>query len=102
MAGTNIDDATLHAAANHCRSAVEAVNGEVSKVRNAKDNVRARWHGVAATTFTNVMEAWEQECKKITEALHDISDLLDKTATTHRTNEEEQQSSFGNFQSMLG
>ena len=49
MAGsTSIDDATLHAAANDCRQASEAVTGEASKVRGAKENVAARWRGSRA------------------------------------------------------
>ena len=99
--GISIDDATLHAAANDCRGAVEAVTGEASKVRGAKENVAARWRGGASNTFQNVMDAWLADTNKLLEALHGISDLLDKTATTHRSNEEQQDQMFGKFNSAI-
>jgi len=101
MAGTSIDDATLHSAANDCRSAAESVTGEAGKVRGAKENVAARWRGGASNTFQNVIDAWLVDSNKLLEALHGISDLLDKTATTHRSNEEAQDSMFGKFNSAI-
>jgi ESAT-6 family protein len=99
--GTEIDDATLHAAANDCRSAQESVKGEAGKVRNAKETVGARWKGNASTTFQNVIDAWLGDSNKLLEALNGISDLLDKTGTTHRQNEEEQDSMFNKFNSAI-
>lgn len=101
MAGTSIDDATLHAAAGDCRSAVEQVQGESTKVRNSRDTVAATWQGAASTTFQNVIDAWIGDCTKLQEAMNAIADLLDKTATTHRANEEEQDSMFSKFNSMI-
>ena len=102
MAGsTEIDAATLHAAANDCRSAQESVTGEAGKVRNAKETVAARWRGSASTTFQNVIDNWLVDANKLLEALNGISDLLDKTGTTHTTNEEEQESMFGKFNSAI-
>lgn len=102
MAGeTRIDDATLHAAANDCRSAAESVTGEASKVRTAKENVAARWRGGASNTFQAVIDAWLGDTNKLLEALNGISDLLDKTATTHRANEEQQDQMFSKFNSAI-
>ena len=99
--GTDIDAATLHAAANDCRSAQESVTGEAGKVRNAKETVAARWRGQASTTFQNVIDNWLGDANKLMEAMNAISELLDKTATTHRTNEENQDSMFAKFNSMI-
>jgi len=99
--GTSIDDATLHAAANDCRSASESVTGEAGKVRGAKENVAARWKGGASNTFQNVIDAWLGDANKLLEALGAISDLLDKTATTHRANEDSQDQMFGKFNSAI-
>jgi WXG100 family type VII secretion target len=101
MAGTSIDDATLHAAANDCRSGVEQVQGEQTKVRNTRDTVAASWQGAASTTFQGVMDAWGADCGKLMEAMNAIADLLDQTATTHRANEEEQDTMFAKFNSMI-
>ena len=102
MAGnTRIDDATLHAAANDCRSASENVTGEANKVRGAKEAVAAQWRGAASNTFQSVIDAWLNDCNKLLEALGGISDLLDKTGTTARANEEEQDQMFNKFNSAI-
>jgi WXG100 family type VII secretion target len=99
--GTSIDDATLHAAAQDCRRAMESVTGEKGKVRNAKESVAAQWRGAASMTFQNVMDSWDQQANKLLEALSGIADLLDKTGTTHRQNEEEQDSMFNQFNAAI-
>ncbi len=99
--GTRIDDATLHAAANDCRSASDNVTAEASKVRTAKETVAARWRGGASNTFQGVIDAWLVDTNKLLEALGAISDLLDKTATTHRANEEEQDQTFNKFNAAI-
>ncbi len=101
MAATNIDAATLHAAANDCRSAMESVTGEANKVRGAKENVAARWRGAASNTFQNVIDAWLGDTNKLLEALNGISDLLDKTGTSHTSNEQEQDQMFSRFNSAI-
>ena len=102
MAGnTRIDDATLHQAANDCRSAVESVTGESTKVRNARDAVAARWHGSASNTFQQVIDAWVGDAGKLMEAMNAIAELLDKTGTTHRSNEEQQDQMFNKFNSVI-
>ena len=98
---TRIDDATLHQAASDCRAAAENVTGEAGKVRNAKENVAARWRGAASNTFQGVIDAWLGDANKLLEALNGISDLLDKTATTHRANEDQQDSMFTKFNSAI-
>jgi WXG100 family type VII secretion target len=102
MAGeTRIDDATVHAAANDCRSASESVTGEANKVRGAKEAVAAQWAGAASNTFQGVIDAWLGDTNKLLEALGAISDLLDKTATTHRANEEQQDQMFSKFNAAI-
>jgi WXG100 family type VII secretion target len=101
MAGTSIDDATLHAAANDCRSAQEAVTSEARKVSQAKETVAARWRGDASNMFQNVIDAWLGDANKLLEALGAISDLLDKTGTANRSNEENQNQMFGKFNSAI-
>jgi WXG100 family type VII secretion target len=102
MAGEiRIDDATLYQAASDCRSAVESVRGESTKVRNAKDTVAARWHGGASNTFQGVIDAWITDAGKLMEAMNGIADLLDKTGKTHRANEEQQDQLFSKFNSVI-
>ena len=102
MAGeTRIDDATLYAAANDCRSAAENVTGEANKVRGAKEAVGAQWKGAASNTFQSVIDAWLGDANKLLEALGGISDLLDKTGKTARANEDEQDQMFSKFNAAI-
>jgi WXG100 family type VII secretion target len=101
MAGTEIDVATLNAAAEDCNAAQEAVRTEAGKVRSAKENVAARWKGSAANTFGSVIEAWLNDTNKLLEALQGISDLLKKTGATHSANEAEQDAMFGQFNAAI-
>lgn len=98
--GTVMDDATVHQAAKDCRSASDNVTAESVKVRNARDQVAARWRGAASNTFQSVMDAWLADARKLLEALNGISDLLDRTANTHRANEEQQDQMFARFNSI--
>ena len=98
---TSIELATLHSAANDCRSAVENVTSEATKVRNTRDAVAATWQGAASRTFGAVIDAWLAESNKLMEAMNNIADLLDRTANIQRTNEEEQDSMFAQFNSMI-
>jgi WXG100 family type VII secretion target len=99
--GTRIDDTTLHSAANDCRTAMDNVNAEASKVRGAKESVAARWRGGASNTFQSVMDKWLVDANKLLEALQGISELLDKTASTHRSNEDQQDSMFNKFNAAI-
>jgi WXG100 family type VII secretion target len=99
--GTRIDDATLHAAASDCRSASESVTSEAGKVRQAKESVAAQWKGAASNTFQHVIDAWLDDANKLLEALHGISDLLDRTGTANRSNEEQQDQMFSKFNSAI-
>jgi WXG100 family type VII secretion target len=102
MAGsTNIDDATLHAAANDCRSAMELVTGEAKKVAASKQEVAATWQGAASMTFQRVLDEWDAQAGKLLGALSDISDLLDRTGTNARANEEQQDQMFNQFNAAI-
>jgi len=98
---TRMDDATVHQAANDCRSAMDSVTEETRKIRGAREQVAARWQGQASSAFQGVMEAWIVEAGKLMEAMGGIADLLDKTGSTHRSNEEEQNSMFNKFNSAI-
>jgi len=98
---TRMDDATVHQAATNCRDAVDRTNDEVRKIRAAREQVAARWQGQASNAFQGVMDAWVVEAGKLMEAMTGIADLLDKTGSTHRANEEEQNSMFNKFNSAI-
>jgi WXG100 family type VII secretion target len=98
---TRMDDATVHQAANDCRSAVDTTNEEVRKIRAARERVAARWQGAASNAFQGVMDAWVVEAGKLMEAMGGIADLLDKTGSTHRANEEDQNQMFNKFNSAI-
>lgn len=80
---------------------MDAIKGEASKVRNSRDNVAATWQGVASNTFQGVIDKYLVDTDKLLNALDNISGLLEKNANVARTNEEEQDKMFGQFNSVI-
>ena len=101
MAGTSIDDATLHRGSQDCRVGAGGRPAEAGKVRAAKENVAARWQGEASNTFQNVIDAWLGDTDKLLEALNGISELLDKTGATHRPTRRSRTQMFNQFNSAI-
>jgi WXG100 family type VII secretion target len=93
--GMNVDHASLHAAANDVRTVRSDVDGLLSRLRRVTtDELGPAWSGAAATAFQKLMERWDTDAKALQQSLSDIADLLDKSGTTHRVNDEDQQAAL--------
>lgn len=91
----------MHAAAKDVRATHDTVNGKLSDLRGAIDDLVAAWKGDASAGFVKVMHRWDQDTAKLLRALNDISDLLDKSANTHQANEEQQAAMMNKYGSQL-
>jgi WXG100 family type VII secretion target len=98
---TRVDAATMHAAAKDVRATHETVNGKLTDLRGAIDDLVAAWKGDASAGFTQVMTRWDQDSVKLLTALSDIADLLDKGANTHQANEEQQAAMMNKYGNSL-
>lgn len=66
---------------------IAEVNGSVSStlgnLRATAEGSRASWEGAAATAFTGLMVRWDEDAKKLSQALQDISELIAQNATNY-------------------
>jgi WXG100 family type VII secretion target len=84
-----VDQATLHQVARDIRSANEDINKHLGTVRGAAEVLGSAWTGQAASAFTNLMVRWDADTKKLTAAMLDIANLLDKSANMHEMSDDE-------------
>lgn len=96
-----VDQATLHAAANDVRSTRADVDGDLSRLRGVVDQLAAAWSGQAAVSFQTLMQRWNQDTAKLLAALDNIADLLDRSGAQHQATDEAQQQAMGRIQSAL-
>ena len=96
-----VDHATLHTAANDVRTTRSEVDGELKKLWAVVDDLAIAWQGQASVGFQSLMDRWNSDVKKLTSAMDDIADLLDKSGTQHQVNDEQQQAMLDKFHSAL-
>lgn len=96
-----VDQATLHAAANDVRSTRSDVDSDLSRLRGVVDQLAAAWRGQAAVSFQTLMQRWNEDTAKLLGALDNIADLLDRSGTQHEINDEEQQQAMSRISSVL-
>jgi len=100
MAGTT--QVTLAELAQMSRQASDAnssVQGQLSQVRSVIDGVRGGWEGAAQAAFTNLMQTWDADAKKLNDALLGISDTL---AASGRSFDAAQQEHVANITQVSG
>jgi WXG100 family type VII secretion target len=96
-----VDHATLHTAANDVRSTRSEVDGELKKLWGVVDDLAVAWKGQASGGFQTLMQRWNDDVKKLLEAMDNIANLLDKAGTAHQATDEQQQQMLDKFHSAL-
>ncbi|WP_194201876.1 WXG100 family type VII secretion target [Glycomyces albidus] len=79
----------------NCR---QEVDGTLGELRTLCDSLIASWQGAGATAFSETMEIWDREAKDLLDALENIANMLDASATA--TDEQDATSSQG-FEGLL-
>jgi ESAT-6 family protein len=97
-----VDHATLHTAASDVRSTRDEIQGDLSRLESlVQQDLAGAWQGSAATSFQQLMQRWHTDSKTLMQAMGDIADLLDKSATNHQVNDEHQQQMIDKIHSAL-
>src|SRR5690606_21448569 len=96
-----VDQATLHAAANDVRSTRADVDGDLRRLRGVVDQLAAAWSGQAAVSFQGLMQRWDEDTARALAALDYIADLVDRSAAEQRATDEAQQAAMSRIQSAL-
>jgi WXG100 family type VII secretion target len=91
----------LHTAANDVRATRTEIDGQLTALWGAVDDLAIAWKGQASMGFQNLMTRWNEDTTKLLTAMGDIADLLDKSGTQHQVTDEEQQQMIDRFHSVL-
>ena len=102
MAQISITTESLMAAARDCEDANRLIRGEMNKVDSERGAALGQWSGPAAKAFSNLVDAWLREGKKMTDAVEAFHNQLSSTADENVRMEEEQSSTLSNFSNQLG
>ena len=71
------------------------------QVQNAVDTVKSSWRGDAATAFDNLMVRFQDDAKKLQEALRTIAEQIASSADVYSRQEEENKSSISGITGRL-
>jgi WXG100 family type VII secretion target len=96
-----LDAATLHKAASDVRSTRSEVDGDLARLWNTVDDLAMAWAGEASTKFQDLMTRWRESTDKLLTAMDNIGDMLDKSATQHEVNDQEQAQMMNKYTSSL-
>jgi WXG100 family type VII secretion target len=66
----------LSAASASCTNTAEQISAQLSVLRNYVVNLEAQWHGVAASTFSELMADYDVYTRMMNDALTDIGSGL--------------------------
>ncbi|MEU5691294.1 WXG100 family type VII secretion target [Actinosynnema sp. NPDC020468] len=96
MAGSGYGTGTqeLVTAAQDIVSTDDTVQGILRSLRSTVDTVGASWKGEASTAFTNLIARFDDDARKLQEALRAIAEQMSGSADIYRRQEEEQNQSM--------
>lgn len=97
MAGQELDADTAHQAATDTLNTRESVDGNLSTLRNLMEDLAAAWTGAAGTSLQNTMVTWDQKAALLLDALSDIAENLDASATASTEQDADDASALGAY-----
>lgn len=101
-AGFNASPEELDQLNNDIRTTNDDVQGQLNAVRNTVDTLASVWKGGAQQAFATLMERFNEDARKLQEALITIADGISGTSTTMKQNEEEQGQAMNTILGRLG
>ncbi len=72
----------------------EAIDGHLQRLRGDLEAVRSSWQGEASVQFQSLMDQWDENAKKVNQALQDLADNLSATESSMGDNESQTKNSF--------
>ena len=80
----------------------DSVQSQLSAVRNTVDTVASGWQGAAFTAFQTLINRFDEDARKLQEALRTIADGISGTSSTQKQTEEEQSGAMNTILGRLG
>lgn len=89
-------------AAGHVQAVNEQVAGDLANLRNRLGPLAGQWSGQAAVQFTQLMQRWDTEARKLNESLQTIGAALQGSRADYEQREQEQASAMSAITTALG
>jgi|SRR4051794_25501111 WXG100 family type VII secretion target len=103
MAGqSNVDRAAMGLAAQEIEEKANIIKGLQNTLESHKGELMSGWKGVAAMTFSQVHEEFNQDFTKVINALQGMHESLVHTKIQYETKEQESQQAASEVQRLLG
>ncbi|MEV6714307.1 WXG100 family type VII secretion target [Lentzea sp. NPDC051208] len=94
--------AELDALAKRIISVDESTQGTLRQVSGAVDQVGATWKGESATAFKTLMDRFNEDARKLSQALNTIAESIASSADVYARQEEDNKSSISGITARLG
>lgn len=91
----------LDALAKHISEVNDQTQGTLRSIRGAADSVAGGWSGMAATAFQNLISRFEEDAKRVQEALMEICSQISSSADVYKRNEEDQHQAVSSITNRL-
>lgn len=89
---TSVD--TMNTAANHVATTNADIQGDLNRLRGIVDEVRGSWKGQAQSAFDGLMQRWDENAKKLNDALLEISNNIKSNARSFDTTDTDNAAAF--------
>lgn len=87
---------TMDAAARHVADVNSEVQSELSSLKNRLGAVQGAWVGQAKTAFDNLMVRWDDDARKLNEALNTIGENIRTNSVNYSASQEDHVSAIQN------
>jgi ESAT-6 family protein len=98
--GTSVE--VMQKAASQIRQTSDEINGELRSLLSMLEPLASQWRGDAATAFQQLIDRWQQDATKLTQALGGIADAMSSSSSNYSSSEETNRSQIANIMSGLG
>ncbi|MDQ3154277.1 MAG: WXG100 family type VII secretion target [Actinomycetota bacterium] len=101
MASYQVTPEEMQAGANNVFTTNETVQGQLSSLRNQLAPLAGAWQGQASTAFQTLMQRWDENARRLNEALRAIGEQLQASGTSYAQQEEQQTQSISSISGAL-
>jgi len=101
MSGYTLTPEDLDALAKHIANVNDQTQGTLRGVRSACDGVRSSWQGMAADAFQKLMERFDEDARKVQEALLSIAEQIASSSDVYKQQEAESEQSVSTIANRL-
>lgn len=95
-------EGALASGANAVASTRAGIAQQVQSVQGEIEQAGSYWSGAAATSYTQLMQRWNEEATKLNNILNTLEDALRGTAADQAATEEQHQQTISGLSSLMG